>query len=97
MNMKNVTAELRIQSDCSGVQFVLTELDVALSFLDIAERTSNAQRQWRLYMRAKNAHTTIRRFIPRCTFSAAEASIVNRKLERVRDRLQRRGILSAAA
>lgn len=97
MNRRNLSADLRDQSNCSGIQFVLTELDVALSFLDIADRTSNVQRQWRLCMRAKHAHTTIQRFIPRCAFSAYEASILNRKLQQVRDRLQRRGIPSAAA
>lgn len=84
-------AELREQSNRLGVQFVLTELEMALSFLDVADGTSNLERQQRLFENGKKAHHTIQRFIPRLIFSASEASIVNRKLQLIRARLKSHG------
>lgn len=91
MIIENVTAELRDRSDRSGVQFVLTDLEVALSYLNIADQTRDVERQRRLCAGARKAHQTILHFISRFTFSASEAAIVDRKLRQIRDRIQNRG------
>lgn len=87
MSVESTAGELQNQSNRSGIQFVLTDLDTAISFLDLADGTSNIDHRQRLLANAKKAHDACQRFIPRLTFSASETSIVNRKLRQIRSRL----------
>lgn len=91
MNFEDRAAELRQQTNLSGVQFVFIELELALSFLDIANNIQDPERRQRLFANARKAYSTVQGFIPRLTFSTSEASIVDRKLGEIRGHLEHRG------
>ena len=84
-------AVIENQANKLGVQFVFAELDMALSFLSIADNISSPDRRQRLIANAKKAHDTVQKFIPHLVFSESEASTVNRRLQQIRDRLQSHG------
>lgn len=91
--MKSFT-QLKNESNETGVQFILVELEMGLSFLEMADHSSRPERQIRLYGEAKKAHDTIMGFMPRFTFTSSQQSVIDAKLHHLRSRLELLGYLS---
>ena len=71
-----------------GVQFLFTDLEVALSFLAIAATSGDLaikQRNWR---NARKAHDAVRHLLPRLTPTNEELQLINERLSALRLRLQ---------
>ena len=74
-----------------GIQFLFTDLDVALSFLTIAATSGNLaikQRNWR---NARKAHDAVLHLLPRLTPTNEELQFINERLSALRLRLQALG------
>ena len=71
-----------------GVQFLFTDLDVALSFLAIAANCGDPAIKLRNWRNARKAHDAVRHLLPRLTPTTEELQLINERLSALRLRLQ---------
>ena len=77
----------------SGAEFVLADLELAFTFLDIANTSQVADTACRNQENARAAYDTVLRFLPRsvAALSVAERQGVQDKLADLKSRLQELG------
>lgn len=80
--------ELMRDSNATGIRFVMTELELALSFLDIAEASSKADHGERSAEHARKAYRSAEYFLHRLHLLPGEAASIGRQMSRVRSRLE---------
>ena len=71
-----------------GVQFLFTDLDVALSFLAIAANCGDPAIKLRNWRNARKAHDAVRHLLLRLTPTTEELQLINERLSALRLRLQ---------
>jgi hypothetical protein len=71
-----------------GVQFLFTDLDVALSFLAIAASSGDPAVQQRNWRNARKAHDAVLHLLSRLTPTNEEVQFIKEKLSALRLRLQ---------
>ena len=81
------------EANASGVSFLLTELDTALGFLEVAQRSNLVETVQRNHENALKAYRTIQRFLPKVKLDAAQQKEINVKLAILKTRLLRAGYL----
>ncbi|HEX5283230.1 MAG TPA: hypothetical protein VFW30_03850 [Bryocella sp.] len=81
-------ASLRYDSNYLGVEFLLTELDAAFTFLDVARATSSAETRQRNQGHALEAYDTIRRLRHKVIMEPREQEIFQKKLTLLQSRLR---------
>jgi hypothetical protein len=84
----NATRRILRDSNRIGIQFLFTDLDVALTFLTVASTSRNleiTQRNWR---KAREAHDAVLHLLQRLTPTEEELQFINEKLSALRLRLQ---------
>ena len=84
----NGTVEGKILLNQNGVTFVLTDLDVGLTFMDVADTTHNAQTARRNDSNARTAYDTVVRLLEKLSPSDAERRVIEAKLAILKNRLQ---------
>lgn len=72
----------------TGASILLTDLDVAMTFLEVANATRNPETRQRNYGNAWKAYDAVRHFLPQMVFTDAEAKLIQEKLEALRKRLE---------
>ncbi len=72
----------------AGMKFVLTDLDVALTFLDLAEVSHSEATVRRNHTNARIAHDAIERLLPRLTPDAEQRQLIDAKLAALKTRLR---------
>ena len=72
----------------NGVQFLLVDLDTALTFMDIAETTGNEETRQRNFENARYAYDSILRLMQKVTLDDAQNEAIRKKLTLVRTRLE---------
>jgi hypothetical protein len=72
----------------AGAAFLLTDLDVGMTFLDLATTSTNPQTRQRNRENAQKAYDAVLHFLPRVIFTEAETKAVHEKLELLRNRLE---------
>lgn len=85
--MANSTRQIMEQSQRIGVQFLIADLTVALTFLDVAEVTNSEDSRRRNQQHARYAYETVLRLLPRVSPSAEERPTLQSKIAELRDRL----------
>jgi len=77
----------------SGAEFILVDLKLAFTFLDVASTSQVADTACRNQENARKAYDAIARFLPRSitALSASERQHVNDKLADLKSRLQELG------
>jgi hypothetical protein len=84
----------QIKASNQGViEFLLIDLDVALTFMDVAETTEFRGTAQRNHQNARNAYNTVISTLREVTPNAAQQAIFDRKLGELRARLQAVGQL----
>jgi len=85
-------SKLKNQSDEMGTKFVVTELRLALSLLDIAGHSFNRERRKRMCNDAKRSYELVFQALPHFTLSKEDQVEIDAKLHELRSRLNRLGI-----
>jgi hypothetical protein len=81
------------QANASGVAFLLTELDIGLTFMDVAGASRIEETVRRNRENALEAYRTVQRFLPRVKPNAAQRQVLNEKLAVLKARLQQSGLV----
>ena len=79
----------------SGVQFVLTDLAVALTLLDVAATSTVPDTMTRNYENARHAYYTVLRHLQHLTPDTQQQKEIDRRLLLVKQGLQAAGIVIA--
>lgn len=74
-----------------GVQFLLTDLTAALTFLDLAEGAESSEKQQRNRNHAQSAYETVLRLMPSVSPTDEEFLALDAKLKQLRTRLVNSG------
>jgi hypothetical protein len=85
--MHGIRSILR-DSNRIGVQFLFTDLDVALTFLKIASTSGNLEIRQRNWRNAREAHDAVLHLLLRLTPTEEELESIKEKLSTLRSRLQ---------
>jgi hypothetical protein len=72
----------------NGVNFVLLDLDVGMTFMDVAEASCVEETTRRNHNNARKAHDAVLRLLENLTPSLSERQAIDAKLAILRDRLQ---------
>ena len=72
----------------NGVNFVLLDLDVGMTFMDVAEASCVEETTHRNHNNARKAHDAVLRLLENLTPSLSERQAIDAKLAILRDRLQ---------
>lgn len=89
--MTQSTRQIMEQSERVAVEFLIADLTVALTFLDVAEVTQSRETRLRNLGHARAAYATVLRLLPRISPSAKEQPALETKLAELKDRLQTAG------
>jgi hypothetical protein len=87
-------SELMEQTNHIGVDFLLTELRMALTFLGIAESSDSPDSRSRNYDKALEGYRTFLHFLSRVAPTLEEISELQRIQKEVKQRLEQAGYLS---
>jgi hypothetical protein len=87
----NSFARLRDESNKIGVDFLLTELDTAFTFLEVADTTASAETRLRNRTNALKAYGMARGMEPRVIMEPGQKLEFERKVATLRKRLQELG------
>jgi hypothetical protein len=78
-------------ANARGVFFLLTELDTALTFMEIAATSHRADTVQRNHQNALEGYRTVQRFLPRVKPSLAQRRVINEKLATLKAWLRKVG------
>jgi len=85
-------SRLREESNKVGAEFLVIELDTALTFLDVAETTTSEESRIRNRKNAEVAYKTALRMAPRVMLVAPQKEAVNERIAKIKSRLEKLGI-----
>jgi hypothetical protein len=71
-----------------GVDFLLTELDSALTFMDISKTSNSVQTVERNHRHACEAYQVVLRYLPKLKLEKAQRLAIDEKLALVKERLR---------
>ncbi|MBV8632087.1 MAG: hypothetical protein JOZ83_14245 [Silvibacterium sp.] len=72
-------------------ELLLTDTEMALTFLDLADTTRVPENRTRRHKEAKKAYETIMSLIPKVAMKQAERELLDQRLGRLRRRLLKAG------
>lgn len=79
--------DLRTNMELTNAEFLLTELDVARTFLDVAETTNDRETVRRNCQHARLAYDTVLKFLPRVLLEEADRKTIETSLALLKQRL----------
>jgi hypothetical protein len=82
---------MRSSSQNNRVEFLLTDLDTAFTFLDIAKTTSNADTRYRNFENARRACDTVIQLMQGIPLNIEQSESIQEKLTLLRSRLEAAG------
>jgi hypothetical protein len=84
--------------DChrACAQFLLVDLDLGITFLEIAETSMNEETVRRNRNNALTAYSSSVQFLPRLTLTSGEARTIKEKVHKLKARLESLGIILAS-
>ena len=93
MVMRVSSRQIVAESQRIAVQFIIAELNVALTFLDVAETTGIEETRSRNEQHARSAYDTVLRLLPRVSPLEEELPTLHAKLAELRDRIHALGFV----
>jgi len=83
----NSTRQIVDQSHRIGVQFLMADLTVALTFLDVAKVTQSDEVRRRNLENARSAYLTVQKLLPKLSPSREELIVLDAKMAELKARL----------
>ena len=93
--MAQSTRQILEQSQRTAIQFLMADLTVALTFLDVADVTQSEETRRRNRRNALSAYETVLRLLPRVSPTEEERRALDSKIAELRDRLLDLGYIRA--
>lgn len=90
-NLNKGSSRLIQQTNQIGIDFLLTDLNTGLTFLQVADVTSSPESRTRNLDNAYEVYRTVTRLLPRVVISPGERLQIQKKLEDLRNPLERAG------
>jgi hypothetical protein len=84
------------QANRIGIDFLVADLDVGLTFLQIADVTRSPATRTRDLDKALQVYRTVKSLLPRLFLSADDGKVINRKLAELRLKLKQAGCIPDA-
>lgn len=84
-------AELMEHTNEIGVDFLRTDIEAALTFLQVAETSSSPETRVRNYGKALEGYRTVLHFLPRVVPTAEQLEEMHLKLDQIRQQLEQAG------
>jgi hypothetical protein len=75
------------RTDAAATDFLVTDLDLALTFMDIAETTTIEETARRNREKARHAYNTVKGFLSRPTLRHVDRGSIETRLARLKARL----------
>ena len=72
----------------TSAEFLITDLDLALTFMDIADTSNSAETGTRNRQNARHAYDTVREFLSKLALTASDRQAVESKLAVLKARLK---------
>ena len=72
----------------SGVSFLLTDLDLAMTFMDVADASRSEETTRRNHTNARTAYDAVRRLLEKLMPNADQRQAIDAKLASLKTRLQ---------
>jgi hypothetical protein len=88
VNQSNAFKKLKSESDKIGWQFVMTELKLALSFLDIAGHSIDHKRRKELSLHVKRSYDLVLQALPHLSLSEKDQVQIDARLHQLRIRME---------
>jgi hypothetical protein len=85
-------SQLREDANETGVQFLLTEVDTGLTFLEVASVTNSDETRKRNYKNARLAYDTVVRLKTRLLLTGAQRNQIETGLAKLRNILEGKGM-----
>jgi hypothetical protein len=79
------------EANQTGLEFLFTDLEVGLTFLQVADTTNSPARRSHDLDQARLAYRTVVQLLPRVVVSPEDQALISPKLEELRSRLERAG------
>jgi len=76
------------RTDASATDFLVTDLDLALTFMDIAETTNIEETAHRNREKARHAYNTVKDFLSRPALRHIDRGSIETRLARLKARLE---------
>lgn len=86
-------AKLREEANLAAADFVLTELDTGITFLDVADTTAVEESRLRNRENANTAYETVLRYRDRVLFNEVQQSEYDTKFNELQNRLKDAGFV----
>ena len=87
-----VVAGEHLSSETQAAEFLIADLDVALTFMDVAHTSGDEEIVARNYRNARKAYGTVMEFLSKLTLMPSDRETVKRKLAVVKARLEAVGL-----
>lgn len=84
-------AELMDQTNSAGIGFLRTDIEAALTFIQVAETSSSPETRVRNFGKAMEGYRTVLHFLPRVVPSPEELADMHHKLDQIRLHLEQAG------
>lgn len=79
--------QLQQETNVLQIDFLLTDLTTALTFVDIAQTTSNCETRARNLGNASLAYKTLMHFLPRVTMTEEQSTELHSKMALLKERI----------
>jgi len=84
-------SQILLDANICGFDFLITEIDTGMTFLDVAESSHNDETVRRNHENAVQAYRTVERFRLKVNLDSAHQIALNRKLAVLKKRLEKSG------
>jgi hypothetical protein len=89
--LQEKTSRLMEQTNQAGIDFIVTDLNTGLTFLEIANVSGSDSNRKRNFEKAHEVYRTVTRLLPRVMPSPAVKQQIEKKLEELKGALEKAG------
>jgi hypothetical protein len=92
LTLSELSTTTQLDFNACGTEFLLRELELALTFMDLAAVATNPERALRAHTHAARAHQTVLRFLPNVCPGFPQKRTIERHLTSLESRMRIAGL-----